>query len=85
MPTKTNWKVRRFLMFVVVAFCMSVVWRGMPMETKTADTAVTLAFYTIIGVMIVYVWGAIADDHIETFIKAKFGGRHAETDQFDTR
>lgn len=77
---QTNWKVRRFLLFVVIAFCMAVIWRGMPMDTKTAETAVTMAFYTIIGVMVVYVWGAIGDDHIDTFIKAKYGVSNGKAD-----
>lgn len=77
----TNWKIRRTLMFVVTVFCMAVVWRGMQMDTDTAMTSVRLAFYTIIGVMLIYVFAVVTDDHIQTFIKAKYGIRDDDTDK----
>lgn len=59
-----SWAVRRLFMFIISAFCVGVVsfalYRGL--DTKVAETAVTMSFVTLISVVGSYVFGATWDD-----------------------
>ncbi len=61
---QSSWQMRRRFMFSVSAFCMwsiaYVLWKGL--ETGPADTAVTMAFFTLIGILGSYVFGATWED-----------------------
>lgn len=61
---QSSWRIRRRFMFAVTAFCMWVIayvlWRGL--TTGPADTAVTMAFLTLIGIVGSYVFGATWED-----------------------
>lgn len=65
-PTEEHfcWTVRRRFMFAVSGFCMLVVGyiliRGL--DTGPADTAMTMAFLTLIGIVGSYVFGATWED-----------------------
>lgn len=75
MPKKTNWKIRRTMMFIIVIFCMAVIWKAAPLpETENAVMAVKYSFYLLGVVVVVYVFGAITDDHIDQYITHKYGG-----------
>lgn len=58
------WTVRRRFMFAVSGFCMLVIGyiliRGL--DTGPADTAMTMAFFTLIGIVGSYVFGATWED-----------------------
>ena len=60
----SSWKIRRRFMFAVAAFCMwtiaYILWKGL--ATGPADTAVTMAFLTLIGIVGSYVFGATWED-----------------------
>lgn len=70
---QTSWVLRRRFMFAVSAFCMAVIAYvlGSGLDTGPADTAVTMAFLTLIGCTGSYVFGATWDDHN----LMKFGGK----------
>lgn len=59
-----NWARRRRFMLVTTAFCMAcpvwVLYTGL--DTKPAETAVTMSFVTITGIVGSYVFGAVWDD-----------------------
>ena len=61
---QSSWRIRRRFMFAVTAFCMwaiaYVLWKGL--TTGPADTAVTMAFLTLIGIVGSYVFGATWED-----------------------
>lgn len=61
---QSSWRIRRRFMFAVTAFCMWVIayvlWKGL--TTGPADTAVTMAFLTLIGIVGSYVFGATWED-----------------------
>lgn len=63
-PQSSSWKIRRRFMFVVAAFCMLsvayVLYRGL--DTGPADTAVTMAFIVLLGIVGSYVFGAAWED-----------------------
>lgn len=61
---KTSWKIRRRTMFAALAFSMLVVGYVLftGMETAAAETAVAMAFSTIIATVGSYVFGATWDD-----------------------
>lgn len=60
----SSWKIRRRFMFAVAAFCMwtvaYVLYRGL--DTSPADTAVTMAFIVLLGIVGSYVFGAAWED-----------------------
>ncbi|UGL62756.1 hypothetical protein [Xanthomonas phage FMYAK-P1] len=61
---KSSWRVRRRFMFVVCAFCMWVIgyvlYRNL--ASGPADTAITMAFLTLISIVGSYVFGATWED-----------------------
>lgn len=59
-----SWTLRRRFMFAVSAFCMLVVGYilVMRLDTGPADTAMTMAFFTLIGIVGSYVFGATWED-----------------------
>lgn len=70
-PGQSSWRIRRRFMFAVSAFCMwtvaYVLWRGL--SSGPADTAVTMAFLTLLGIVGSYVFGATWEDISMTKIK----------------
>lgn len=68
----TTWKLRRRFLFAVSAFCAWVIgyvlYRGL--DTGPADTAVTMAFLTLIGNVGSYVFGATWQDVSATKARA---------------
>lgn len=75
---QTSWKYRRTFMFIVSAFCMFVVVFVLLKDLKSgpADTAVTMSFITLLGIVGSYVFGATWDDKNVM----RFGGKN-ETNQ----
>lgn len=59
-----NWARRRRFMYAVSVFCAAVVTYILAKELDTgpADTAMTMAFLTLIGIVGSYVFGAAWDD-----------------------
>lgn len=61
---KSSWRIRRWFMFGVSAFCMwtvaYVLYRDL--DSGPADTAVTMAFLTLLGIVGSYVFGATWED-----------------------
>lgn len=72
-PGGSSWKVRRRMMFVVVAFCMWVIGYVLVknLTSGPADTALTMAFLTIISIVGSYVFGATWEDLSLTKFKSK--------------
>lgn len=70
-PGQSSWRIRRRFMFAVSAFCMWVVayvlWKDL--TSGPADTAVTMAFLTLLGIVGSYVFGATWEDISMTKIK----------------
>lgn len=70
-PGQSSWRIRRRFMFAVSAFCMwtiaYVLWRDL--SSGPADTAVTMAFLTLLGIVGSYVFGATWEDISMTKIK----------------
>lgn len=68
---RSNWRIRRRLIFLTVFFCMAliayVVWRDS--DTKLMDTALTMAFITLGSVIGSYVFGATYEDVSVTRMK----------------
>lgn len=63
-PGASNWAIRRRFMFVVAAFCMVTVGYVLyrDLTSGPADTAVTMSFVTLIGIMGSYVFNATWED-----------------------
>lgn len=64
-PTqKSSWMVRRRFMFIVSAFCMATVTYVLyhDLSSGPADTAVTMSFITLLGIVGSYVFGATWED-----------------------
>lgn len=61
---RSNWRVRRRLIWLTVLFCMSVItyviWRDS--DTKLADSAMTMAFLLLGSTLGSYVFGATYED-----------------------
>lgn len=59
-----HWRIRRNFMFVVTGFCMLVIAGALltGQDTRVAETAVTMAFVTILGNVGSYVFGATWED-----------------------
>ncbi len=57
-----SWKVRRRVMFMVLAFSVGVVCWSIWKDNKVAETAITMAFTTIMATTGSYVFGATWDD-----------------------
>lgn len=63
-PAQPSWRIRRWFMFAVVAFCMwsiaYVLYKNL--DSGPADTTVTMSFLTILGIVGSYVFGATWED-----------------------
>ncbi|UYA99028.1 hypothetical protein P9A54_gp43 [Xanthomonas phage vB_Xar_IVIA-DoCa10] len=61
---KSSWRVRRRFMFAVSAFCMWVIGYVLyrDLGSSPADTAITMAFLTLISIVGSYVFGATWED-----------------------
>lgn len=70
-PGQSSWRIRRRFMFAVSAFCMwavaYVLWKDL--SSGPADTAVTMAFLTLLGIVGSYVFGATWEDISMTKIR----------------
>lgn len=59
-----SWENRRRFMFLIALFCVTtigwVLYREM--DTRVAETAVTMSFVTLISIVGSYVFGATWDD-----------------------
>ncbi len=64
LPKRTSWKIRRRVMFAVIAFFMAVIslvlWKGL--DTAPAEAAVTMSIAGIMSIVASYVFGAVWDD-----------------------
>lgn len=60
----SSWAIRRYFMFAVAAFCMITVWYVLyrDLTSGPADTAVTMSFVTLIGLVGSYVFNATWED-----------------------
>ncbi len=72
-PGSSSWKVRRRMMFLVVFFCMWVIGYVLVKDRTSgpADTALTMAFLTIISIVGSYVFGATWEDLSLSKLKGK--------------
>jgi hypothetical protein len=63
-PGGSSWKMRRRMMFAVVFFCMWVIGYVIVKDRTSgpADTALTMAFLTLISIVGSYVFGATWED-----------------------
>lgn len=70
-PSGSSWRYRRFFLFAVSAFCMWVVGYILMKDLSSgpADTAMTMAFLTLISNVGSYVFGATWEDLSMTKIK----------------
>lgn len=70
------WRNRRLFMYATTAFCMAVVGYVLhyDMSGEVAETAVTMAFLTIMSTAGSYVFGATWDDHSARQLLATRGG-----------
>ncbi len=59
---ETSWKYRRRTMFFVLAFSFAVISYGLYSDNKVAETAITMAFTTVMATTGSYVFGATWDD-----------------------
>lgn len=61
---KSSWRIRRWFMFGVSAFCMWTVAYVLykDLQSGPADTAVTMSFLTLLGIVGSYVFGATWED-----------------------
>lgn len=79
-PGQSSWRIRRRFMFVVSAFCMwavaYVLWKDL--SSGPADTAVTMAFLTLLGIVGSYVFGATWEDISMTKIKGPAAAARAQ-------
>lgn len=61
---QSSWRIRRWFMFIVSLFCMwsvtYVLWKDL--TSGPADTAVTMSFLTLLGIVGSYVFGATWED-----------------------
>lgn len=60
-----SWRIRRRFMFACTLFCMLTVAYVLhyEMDSRPAETAITMAFITIASIVGSYVFGATWDDH----------------------
>lgn len=59
-----SWKIRRRFMFITSAFCMGVVSYCLykDLTSVVAESAVTMAFFTLTSIVGSYVFGAVWED-----------------------
>lgn len=78
---KSSWTVRRRFMFAVAAFCMWTIGYILYKDRTSgpADTAITMAFLTLISIVGSYVFGATWEDVSIAKAKLNKGGAAAVT------
>lgn len=63
-PGQSSWRIRRRLMFVVIAFCMAciawILYKGV--DNVVAQTTITMGFGTMSAITGSYVFGAVWED-----------------------
>ncbi|UTC27983.1 hypothetical protein [Stenotrophomonas phage A1432] len=61
---RSSWRTRRRFMFAIAAFCMWVIGYVLykDLSSSPADTAITMAFLTLISIVGSYVFGATWED-----------------------
>lgn len=73
--TTSSWQVRRRFMFIVSGFCMAVIffvlWKDL--TSGAAETAVSMGFATLLGIVSSYVFGAAWEDINVIKSKTKLG------------
>lgn len=73
--TTSSWQVRRRFMFIVSGFCMGVIffvlWKDL--TSGAAETAVSMGFATLLGIVSSYVFGAAWEDINVIKSKTKLG------------
>lgn len=74
-PTTSSWQIRRRFMFIVSGFCMAVIffvlWKDL--TSGAAETAVSMGFATLLGIVSSYVFGAAWEDINVIKSKTKLG------------
>ena len=69
---QTSWKVRRFLMFLITAFCMAVIWKSIHVDGSEASiTAIKYSFWVLFSVVAIYVFGVVTDEQVTRLIDSK--------------
>lgn len=78
-PGKSSWRIRRRFMFAVVAFCMATVAYVLIADRTSgpADTAVTMSYLTLLGIVGSYVFGATWEDVSTAKAKLRSGATPA--------
>jgi hypothetical protein len=63
-PDGSSWKIRRWFMFAISVFCCWVIGYVLvkQLTTAPADTAITMAFFTLISILGAYVFNATWED-----------------------
>lgn len=73
--TTSSWQIRRRFMFIVSGFCMVaiffVLWKDL--TSGAAETAVSMGFATLLGIVSSYVFGAAWEDINVIKSKTKLG------------
>lgn len=73
--TTSSWQIRRRFMFIVSGFCMAVIffvlWKDL--TSGAAETAVSMGFATLLGIVSSYVFGAAWEDINVIKSKTKLG------------
>lgn len=72
-PLTSSWQIRRRFMFTVSAFCMWAIAYVLykDLTSGPADTTVTMAFVTLLGIVGSYVFGATWEDVSMSKLKGK--------------
>lgn len=72
-PEKDSWSRRRTFMFAVSLFCAVIIGYSLlnNMDTKVAETAVTMAFFTLMSITGGYTFGAAWEDISKHKIKSR--------------
>ncbi|WID42043.1 holin [Pseudomonas phage ZQG1] len=74
-PSTSSWQIRRRFMFIVSGFCMAVIffvlWKDL--TSGAAETAVSMGFATLLGIVSSYVFGAAWEDINVIKSKTKLG------------
>ena len=72
--TLEKWTIRRAVLIVASVFFAAVIWRGMTLETPTAEIAVDGATWAIVVCLAVYALGVSAEQLIVLIRTLKSGG-----------
>jgi hypothetical protein len=61
---RDHWRIRRRVLFATIGFCMLTVLHAITLgeDTRVAETAITMAFMTMVACVGSYVFGAAWED-----------------------